>query len=177
MDRRDECVVYRGVWKAFDLPVLQGVSLTVRRGETLAVVGPSGTGKSVLLKTTIGLLTPERGQVWVGGTPVVGASDAVLKHVRSRVGYVFQNAALFDSMTVLENVLQGFQPPVLERLTRRERARPRCGRRALHRRSDRAPGGRSDPVRGLAGRIPAERGSAGGRVSGWERRGHTTRGA
>lgn len=123
MATRDEVVEYRDIWKSFDVPVLTGVSLTVRRGETLGIVGPSGTGKSVLLKTTIGLLTPDRGQVWVAGTPVAGASDATLKQVRARVGYVFQNAALFDSMTVLENVLQGFQPPVLARLSRRERAR------------------------------------------------------
>jgi phospholipid/cholesterol/gamma-HCH transport system ATP-binding protein len=119
----DDVIVIRSVWKSFDVPVLTGVDLSVRRGETLAVVGPSGTGKSVLLKTTIGLVTPDRGQVWVAGVPVAGASGAALRGVRSRVGYVFQHAALFDSMTVLENVLQGFRPSVLARLSRRESAR------------------------------------------------------
>ncbi len=123
MATRDDVIVYRGIWKSFDLPVLQGVDLAVRRGETLGIVGPSGTGKSVLLKTTIGLLEPERGQVWVAGAPVVGATAVALRQVRARVGYVFQNAALFDSMTALENVLQGFQPHILARLSRRERAR------------------------------------------------------
>src|SRR5215213_7617183 len=100
-------VVYRDVWKAFDQPVLAGVDLSVARGETISVVGHSGTGKSVLLKTTIGLLVPDRGAVVVNGQPVFGAGRKGLDRVRKLVGYVFQNAALFDSMTVYENVAQG----------------------------------------------------------------------
>lgn len=119
----EHAIVYDGVWKSFDRPVLRGIRLAVRRGETLALVGPSGTGKSVLLKTTIGLLRSDGGQVWVAGIPVVGASDEELRRVRARTGYVFQHAALFDSMTVMENLLQGFPLPVLERLSRREKVR------------------------------------------------------
>jgi phospholipid/cholesterol/gamma-HCH transport system ATP-binding protein len=103
----DPMVEYRDVWKAFDQPVLAGVSLTVGRGETISVIGHSGTGKSVLLKTTIGLIVPERGDVVVEGTSVFGGGRGSLERVRKLVGYVFQNAALFDSMTVYENVAQG----------------------------------------------------------------------
>src|SRR3954471_9196076 len=100
-------VEYRDLWKAFDYPVLAGVDLTVGRGETLSIVGHSGTGKSVLLKNTIGLLTPDRGDVVVDGQSVFRGGRKGLERVRKLVGYVFQNAALFDSMTVYENVAQG----------------------------------------------------------------------
>lgn len=100
-------VEYRDVYKAFDQPVLAGVELTVGRGETISVVGHSGTGKSVLLKTTIGLITPDYGDVVVNGQSVFSGGRRGLERVRKLVGYVFQNAALFDSMTVYENVAQG----------------------------------------------------------------------
>jgi phospholipid/cholesterol/gamma-HCH transport system ATP-binding protein len=100
-------VIYRDVWKAFDQPVLAGVDLSVGRGETISVVGHSGTGKSVLLKTTIGLIVPDRGDVVVEGISVTRGGRKALREVRKKVGYVFQNAALFDSMTVYENVAQG----------------------------------------------------------------------
>ncbi|HKP74867.1 MAG TPA: ATP-binding cassette domain-containing protein [Longimicrobiaceae bacterium] len=100
-------VEYRDVWKAFDQPVLAGVKLVVGRGETISVVGHSGTGKSVLLKTTIGLIVPDRGDVVVEGISVFHGGRRAVREVRRKVGYVFQNAALFDSMTVYENVAQG----------------------------------------------------------------------
>jgi phospholipid/cholesterol/gamma-HCH transport system ATP-binding protein len=100
-------VEYRDVWKEFDHPVLSGVDLNVSAGETISVVGHSGTGKSVLLKTTIGLITPDQGDVLVEGDSVVGATRAGLAEIRRKAGYVFQGAALFDSMTVYENVAQG----------------------------------------------------------------------
>jgi phospholipid/cholesterol/gamma-HCH transport system ATP-binding protein len=100
-------VEYRGVHKSFDVPVLSGVNLRVERGESMSVVGHSGTGKSVLLKTTIGLITPEYGDVYVDGDSVFHSDRRTLERVRRKVGYVFQNAALFDSMTVFENVSQG----------------------------------------------------------------------
>jgi phospholipid/cholesterol/gamma-HCH transport system ATP-binding protein len=84
--------------------VLRGVDLTVAEGETLVLLGPSGTGKSVLLKHAVGLLDPDEGDVVVDGVSISRASAAELLAVRRRVGYVFQNAALFDSMTVLENL-------------------------------------------------------------------------
>lgn len=100
-------VIYDDVHKRFDRPILAGVNLEVGRGETISVVGHSGTGKSVLLKNTIGLITPERGNIVIDGDSVVGANKATIDRIRRKVGYVFQNAALFDSMTVYENVAQG----------------------------------------------------------------------
>jgi phospholipid/cholesterol/gamma-HCH transport system ATP-binding protein len=98
-------IEFRGVWKAFGQEaVLQGVDLLVREGETLVLLGPSGTGKSVLLKHAIRLLLPDRGDVVVDGVSIPNATSAQLKAVRRRVGYVFQNAALFDSLTVLGNL-------------------------------------------------------------------------
>lgn len=97
-------VEYINVHKSFESPVLRGVDLRVEAGETFSVVGPSGTGKSVLLKTTIGLIMPDRGDVRIAGESVYHASREARERLRRKVGYVFQNAALFDSMTVLENL-------------------------------------------------------------------------
>jgi phospholipid/cholesterol/gamma-HCH transport system ATP-binding protein len=100
-------IEYIDIHKAFDVPVLTGVDLTVQTGETLSIVGPSGTGKSVLLKTTNGLLAPDRGDVRIDGVSVFDASDGDLDTIRRKVGYVFQYAALFDSMNVFENLCMG----------------------------------------------------------------------
>jgi phospholipid/cholesterol/gamma-HCH transport system ATP-binding protein len=100
-------IEYIDVYKAFDLPVLSGVSLTVETRETLSIVGPSGTGKSVLLKTTNGLLVPDRGDVKIDGQSVYDADGGTLERIRRKVGYVFQYAALFDSMNVFENLVTG----------------------------------------------------------------------
>ena len=100
-------IEYIDVHKSFDVPVLSGVNLTVQEGETLGLVGPSGTGKSVLLKTTIGLIEPDHGDVRVDGRSIVGASDREARWIRRQAGYVFQNAALFDSMTIADNVRLG----------------------------------------------------------------------
>jgi phospholipid/cholesterol/gamma-HCH transport system ATP-binding protein len=113
-------IEYRNIHKAFDVPVLAGVSLTVAEGETLAIVGPSGTGKSVLLKTTIGLIVPDQGDVLLDGESVVTASREKLQEIRRRVGYVFQNAALFDSMNVYENVAFGIQTGIAKELGKQE---------------------------------------------------------
>jgi phospholipid/cholesterol/gamma-HCH transport system ATP-binding protein len=100
-------IEYIDVHKAFDVPVLSGVDLAVGTRETLSIVGPSGTGKSVLLKTTNGLLVPDRGDVRIDGVSVYHSSRDALSRIRRKVGYVFQYAALFDSMTVFENVCTG----------------------------------------------------------------------
>ena len=100
-------VEYIDLHKTFDVPVLAGLTLRVAKGERLSIVGPSGTGKSVLLKTTLGLITPDRGDVRIAGQSVFSARPAQLRALRRKVGYVFQNAALFDSLTVYENVAQG----------------------------------------------------------------------
>lgn len=90
-----------------DKIVLEDVSLRVREGGTLALFGPSGTGKSVLLKHIIGLIEPDAGDVIVDGVSITQASRQQLNQVRQRVGYVFQGAALFDSLTVGENIKLG----------------------------------------------------------------------
>jgi phospholipid/cholesterol/gamma-HCH transport system ATP-binding protein len=98
-------IEFRNVHKAFgEQQVLRGVDLVVQEGETLALLGPSGTGKSVLIKHAMGLLEPDEGDVIVDDVSIGNASRKELKAVRKELGYVFQNAALFDSLTVAENL-------------------------------------------------------------------------
>jgi phospholipid/cholesterol/gamma-HCH transport system ATP-binding protein len=84
--------------------VLDGLDLDVSKGETLVVLGPSGTGKSVLLKHIIGLMSPDEGSIKVDGEEIVGMNERELDRVRLKFGMLFQGSALFDSMTVGENV-------------------------------------------------------------------------
>lgn len=86
------------------VPVLRGIDLRVERGEVLAIIGPSGTGKSVLLKHIIGLLEPDQGDVLINDTSVTRASYAELSILRRSMGYVFQDAALLDSLDVETNL-------------------------------------------------------------------------
>lgn len=98
------------VHKAFgSKQILKGFTLEVREGETLALIGASGSGKSVALKHIIGLLRPDAGEVWVDGRRVADLERSELYELRRNVGYVFQFAALFDSMTVGENVGMGLR--------------------------------------------------------------------
>ncbi len=95
----------RDLWKSFgDNQVLKGISLELIEGETLVVLGPSGCGKSVLLKHIIGLLVPDRGEVLFCGRNIFDMSVKELGEARQHFGMVFQGAALFDSMTVGENI-------------------------------------------------------------------------
>ncbi len=95
----------RNVTKEFNRkPVLKQVNLDIRKGETMVVIGKSGCGKTVLLKSIIGLLRPDRGQILVDGEDVVCMKHKRLFEVRKKFGMLFQGAALFDSMTVEENV-------------------------------------------------------------------------
>jgi phospholipid/cholesterol/gamma-HCH transport system ATP-binding protein len=84
--------------------VLDGLDLDIEKGETVVVLGPSGTGKSVLLKHIIGLMQPDSGSIEVEGEEVVGRRESELNRIRIKFGMLFQGAALFDSMTVGENV-------------------------------------------------------------------------
>jgi phospholipid/cholesterol/gamma-HCH transport system ATP-binding protein len=84
--------------------VLDGVSLTVRRGETLAVLGRSGSGKSVLLKLIIGLEKPDSGSVRIHGDDIAGLALDQIGEIRKKIGFLFQHAALYDSLTVEQNV-------------------------------------------------------------------------
>jgi phospholipid/cholesterol/gamma-HCH transport system ATP-binding protein len=93
------------LYKAFNgNQVLQGLDLTIEAGEILTILGGSGTGKSVLLKLIIGLLKPDAGQIQVEGEDIVPLQEEELLQVRRKVGMLFQGAALFDSLTVKENV-------------------------------------------------------------------------
>ncbi len=89
--------------------VLDGIDLDVQRGETLVVLGPSGTGKSVLLKHVIGLMTPDAGSIVIDDREIVGLDERGLDEVRKHFGMLFQGAALFDSMSVGENVGLGLR--------------------------------------------------------------------
>ncbi len=101
-------IALRNIHKAFgDNVVLDGVDFNVQRGETVALLGPSGVGKSVLLKHINGLIPPDEGEVEVDGMSVPHLHRKELAALRQRVGYVFQYGALFDSMTVYDNILLG----------------------------------------------------------------------
>ncbi len=89
--------------------VLQGVNLDLKQGETLAVIGQSGSGKSVLIKHIIGILKPDKGQIFVDGVEITGLKDDELHKITRRFGMLFQGVALFDSMTVAQNVSFGLE--------------------------------------------------------------------
>ena len=84
--------------------ILRGVDLNVAHGETLAIIGRSGGGKSVLLKHLVGLMEPDSGEIWVEDQNIIGLSERQLGAIRQKIGILFQGAALFDSMTVAENI-------------------------------------------------------------------------
>jgi phospholipid/cholesterol/gamma-HCH transport system ATP-binding protein len=116
---RPIAIEYLGVQKAFDVPVLSGVDMQIRRGDLVAIVGRSGTGKSVLLKTTNGLIVPDAGDVRIDGVSIF-EDPTRLAAARRDIGYVFQTAALFDSASVYENVLMGIPERELRRIETRE---------------------------------------------------------
>lgn len=91
--------------KSFDgVEVIKGINLSVGKGEIIALIGGSGHGKSVLLKQMAGLLKPDRGRIFIDGLEIGRIKGRALSHLRSRMGFLFQGGALFDSMTVLDNV-------------------------------------------------------------------------
>ncbi len=96
--------------KSFGLTkVLQGINLHIQSGETLVIIGQSGSGKSVLLKHMLGLIQPDRGSIIVDGVEICGSSEAELNNIRRKFGLLFQAAALFDSLTVAQNVSFGLE--------------------------------------------------------------------
>jgi phospholipid/cholesterol/gamma-HCH transport system ATP-binding protein len=98
-------VVLQQVSKSFgENPILRDLSLQVRAGEALCILGRSGTGKSVTLKLIISLLKPEQGQIWIEGEDITGLHARDLSRVRRKMGFLFQGAALFDSLTLYENL-------------------------------------------------------------------------
>jgi phospholipid/cholesterol/gamma-HCH transport system ATP-binding protein len=101
----DAIISVRGLTKVFgDHVVLDGIDLDIPRGKITAIMGPSGTGKSVLLKHIVGLLTPDAGQIWVDGEPIVGISPRRLYQIRRKFGVLFQDGALFGSLDLYDNI-------------------------------------------------------------------------
>jgi phospholipid/cholesterol/gamma-HCH transport system ATP-binding protein len=98
-------IEFQDVYKSFGgKDVHKGLSLQVRRGETLSLIGGSGEGKSVFLKQVMGLYKPEQGRIFIDGVDIVPLAERKLFAFRKRIGYLFQGGALFDSLTVFENV-------------------------------------------------------------------------
>ena len=101
----DPVIIIKDLYKSFgDLAVLLGVNLTLNKGENVAVLGKSGTGKSVLVKILVGLLKPDKGEVSVLGQNVAELTEKELNALRMRVGFAFQNSALYDSMNIRQNL-------------------------------------------------------------------------
>ncbi len=100
----DAIIELNHVYLAFDTPILEDVSFVARRGETICIVGESGTGKSTILKLILRLLVPEKGGVCIGGKDITSLTFEEALEVRQTMGMVFQGAALFDSMSVFENI-------------------------------------------------------------------------
>ena len=98
-------IEFAHVYKTFDKPVLDDVSFHVDAGETLAIIGRSGVGKSVSLGHIMGFLKPDAGHVYVAYTEITHMTEAEMRRIRKKVTMVFQNGALFDSLTVAENIL------------------------------------------------------------------------
>jgi phospholipid/cholesterol/gamma-HCH transport system ATP-binding protein len=112
---KDSTVALEHVSKSFgDRPVLQDVNLSVAPGETICIVGRSGTGKSVTLKLIIALIKPDAGHIWIDGEDITRLEGSELSRVRRKMGFLFQNAALFDFLTLYDNLALP-----LRRLTRK----------------------------------------------------------
>ncbi len=89
--------------------VLQGVNMTIEKGETLVIIGQSGSGKSILIKHLIGLIRPDTGEIYVDGVEITCLKEDELNQIRRKFAMLFQGAALFDSLTVLQNVSFGLE--------------------------------------------------------------------
>lgn len=101
---------FEGIVKRFgSRTILKGLSFNVAEGEILFILGTSGTGKSVLLKNIVGLLKPDEGHIWIDRQDVAGLSERDFQAVRKKCGMVFQHPALFDSLTIFENVAYGLR--------------------------------------------------------------------
>jgi len=103
---KEEVIVVENLYKSFDEnPILRGINLTLHKGENLGIVGKSGIGKSVLIKSIVRLIEPDAGIINVLGTNILECDSNELNEVRKKVGYLFQGGALYDSMSVRENLL------------------------------------------------------------------------
>ncbi len=105
INKSESVIIIKDLYKSFgELEVLKGIDLNVFKGENIAILGKSGTGKSVLIKTIIGLLKPDKGTVEVLGKEVETLSGKELDALRLRIGFSFQNSALYDSMNIYQNL-------------------------------------------------------------------------
>lgn len=103
-------ITYKRLIKSFGTrTVLKGIDLHIKAGEIVFILGTSGTGKSVLLKNTVGLLKPDSGEIWIDGENVSGYTEQQFLPIRKKCGMVFQHPALFDSLTVYENIAFGLR--------------------------------------------------------------------
>jgi len=102
---RSSMIAVRELMKSIgEQEILRGVDLDVAKGETLVIIGRSGGGKSVLLKHLVGLMLPDSGEIWIEGQNIIGLGERKLAAIRRKIGILFQGGALFDSMTVEENI-------------------------------------------------------------------------
>jgi phospholipid/cholesterol/gamma-HCH transport system ATP-binding protein len=106
VDHSAPVIDIKGLYKSFgkDTHILNGVNLTVNKGENLVVLGKSGSGKSVLIKCLVGLVSSDKGELKVFDTDITQLNNQQLNAIRVRIGFLFQNSALYDSMTVRENL-------------------------------------------------------------------------
>lgn len=118
----DRILHMSNLYKSFEgKQVINGVSMSLYSGENLVVLGKSGTGKSVVMKCIVRLMDPDEGQIEVFGTDVVNCTEVELNQVRNRIGYLFQEGAMYDSMTVRENLLfPAKRNPKLRKLPEKE---------------------------------------------------------
>jgi phospholipid/cholesterol/gamma-HCH transport system ATP-binding protein len=145
-------VLLEGVVKAFgERRVLDGIDLEIPAGQVTAIIGRSGTGKSVLLKHIVGLLAPDEGRVLVDGADVASLGEDGLASLRRRFGYVFQFAALFDSMTIGDNIRLGLRRRGLEPDDIESRVRESLAVVALPDAAERLPSELSGGMRKRAG--------------------------
>jgi phospholipid/cholesterol/gamma-HCH transport system ATP-binding protein len=146
-------LVIRGLRKAFGShTVLNGIDLAVARGETVAMLGRSGTGKSVLLKIIIGLQKPDSGSVSIHGQEITGLNLDQLNKVRKKMGFLFQQAALYDSLTVEQNVAFPLKHnTVMPEFERRDRVRQLLDSVGMERDLNKMPSGISGGMRKRVG--------------------------